>query len=328
MQIWVRTEASARIGLGHFMRCFAIAEAARHSGFPVTFLLNDTADAIKSRLAQIGAGCLRLDTPIGSPEDAAALRAIVPRGEVILLDSYALGADFYADLYTDYRLAVMDDLAEVRPLQVHLVINAAVSASADLYAAITPGARLCLGPEYAAIRQEFRRFYPLPRRAHICVLFGGSDPKGFTAVCAEALLEAAPMHDIRLIVGPANRDVDALRTLCATHPALKLYLSPDNVAEVLSGASLVVTAAGGSVGEIAAMRLPALVMVVVDNQAASLTASPYPVMDARSGWPEGFNAEVEALLGDPRARLNAAADAHTLVDGRGAERIVEAMTRV
>ncbi len=328
MHLWVRTEASAQIGLGHFMRCFAVAEAARHRGIAVTFLLNEASETIHSRLAQIGAGCRRLETVLGSPRDAAAIRASVPTGELLLVDSYAVRAEFYADLYADYRLAVFDDLAQVRPLNVHLVINAAASASPDIYTQIAPDAQVCLGPDYAPIRHEFRRTYPTSGRAHISVLFGGSDPKGFTALCAEALLAVAPRYDIRLIVGPANGDVDALRRLCAAHPALKLYLSPDNVAEVLSGASLVVTAAGGSVGEVAAMGLPALVMVVVDNQAALLNASPYPVMDARDGWPEGFNEKVKTLLSDVLGRVTVTARAHALVDGRGAERIVEAMTRV
>lgn len=328
MHLWVRTEASAQIGLGHFMRCFAVAEAARHRGMAVTFLLNESTEAIRSRLAQIGAGCRRLETAIGSPQDAAAIRTSVPTGELLLVDSYAVGSEFYTDLCADYRLAVFDDLAQVRPLSVHLVINAAASALPEVYAEIAPDAQLCLGPDYAPIRHEFRRSYPTSGRAHISVLFGGSDPKGFTALCAEALLEVAPRYDIRLIVGPANRDVDALRRLCAAHAALKLYLSPDNVAEVLSGASLVVTAAGGSVGEIAAMGLPALVMVVVDNQAALLSASPYPVLDARDGWPDGFKDKVKTLLSDVLGRVTGAARAHALVDGRGAERIVEALTRV
>lgn len=328
MHLWVRTEASARIGMGHFMRCFAIAEEARLRGFPVTFLLNDASAAVKSRLARIGADCRRIEARIGSPEDAAAIRSIVPHGDWLLLDSYGFDAESYDRLYADYRLAVMDDLGEIRPLHAHLIVNASATASQLPYEEIAPEAKLCLGSDFAQIRQEFRRAYPLPRRGHICVMFGGSDPKGFTARCAQALLEISPPVDIRLIAGPAHTQVDDLRRLCAAHPALKLYLAPDNVAEVLSGATLVITAAGGSVGEIAAMSLPALVMVVVDNQAAALKASAYPVMDARKGWPDDFDITFDVLFSDPYLRRDVALRAHALVDGEGCARIVEAMTHV
>ncbi|MDC7682756.1 UDP-2,4-diacetamido-2,4,6-trideoxy-beta-L-altropyranose hydrolase [Asticcacaulis sp. BYS171W] len=325
MRMWVRTEASTRIGLGHFMRCFAIAEEARHHEIEVVFLLNEAPDAAIARLQSIGAKWRWMETRIGSPENAAAIKTVVPKGDVLLLDSYAFDADSYDRLSADYYLAVMDDLAEVCPLKAHLIVNAAGSAVDLPYAEIAPDATLCLGPDYAQIRREFRRHYPAPRRPHICIMFGGSDPKGLTAICAEALLESAPAMDIRLIVGPANANVDALRQLCAKRAGLKLYLSPDNVAEVLTGAELVVTAAGGSVGEIAAMNLAALVMVVVDNQVAALKSSPFPVLDARKGWPTDFALTIEALMGDADMRREIAARAHGLIDGKGCERIIKAI---
>lgn len=327
-QLWVRTEASTRIGLGHFMRCFAIAEAARMEGINVTFLLNEVSAVVYDRTRQIGADTLCLDTPIGTSNDAHRLHRLIPKGEWLLLDSYSFDADYYDHLHTDYRLIVLDDLAEVKPLKAHMIINAAASAHDLPYDDIAPLAVKCLGPDYAQIRREFCRPYPDVTHPHLCVMFGGSDPNGLTATCAKALLEATETIAIRLIVGPANAHVDALRALSQAHPRLKLYLSPDNVAEVLFGADLVVTAAGGSIGEVAALGLAALVLVVVDNQAAALKACPYPVMDARQDWPEDFALWVQALLGDPDTRLDIARRAHALIDGRGADRIIEAMRHV
>ncbi|OYW79245.1 MAG: hypothetical protein B7Z26_08365, partial [Asticcacaulis sp. 32-58-5] len=54
-RLWIRTEASAAIGLGHFMRCFAIAEAARAKDWKVSFILNDASEAAQSHMAAIGA---------------------------------------------------------------------------------------------------------------------------------------------------------------------------------------------------------------------------------------------------------------------------------
>lgn len=324
MRIWVRTEASARVGLGHFMRCYAIAEEARTQGHEVVFLINDMAEAAMQRLINLGIRWRTLDTMVGSPEDVQAMRAVIPLGEVILCDSYAIGPDLYDNLYADYIVVAMDDMAVVRPLKVHLLINAAPSAHTRPYDEIAPEAVKCLGPAYAQIRQEFRRRYPAPRERHISVMFGGSDPFGFTALCAETLADMGAA-EVRLIAGPAHTRVDELRRLCAERPECKLYLSPDNVAEVLAGASLVVTAAGGSLNEIAAMRLCALGLVVADNQAIWLESAPFPMLDARGGWPDRFVGTVRTLLDSLDLRRGIAQRAHDQIDGRGCERIVEAI---
>jgi UDP-2,4-diacetamido-2,4,6-trideoxy-beta-L-altropyranose hydrolase len=322
--LWVRTEASQSKGMGHFMRCFAIAEQACLEGLRVTFLVNDLSDFALNRLLQIGANFISTEANIGSKEDSRALMQLIPKGDVILLDSYEFDHAFFDRLYADYMVVVMDDICDPTPLNAHIIINAAANAHELKYN--TKGQCL-LGPAFAQIRQEFRRPYPKLKHSHLSVMFGGSDPIGYTLTCAEALLNLVPDYHIRLIIGPANTQIDSIRQMCAQHCRLKLYLSPDNVAEVLNGSDLVVTAAGGSVGEVASLCLPALVMVVADNQKAALKDLPYPVLDARLKWPDSFDELTKALLNDPkRAHLNAT-KAHALVDGRGVERIIKAIQR-
>jgi len=111
-------------------------------------------------------------------------------------------------------------------------------------------------------------------------------------------------------------------------PGYELVHNPPSVAEALAGATLVVTAAGGTLGELAAMGLPALALVVVDNQAAAFDGCPYPVLDARAGPPEDLGQRVRDLLGDAEALRRIAAHAHAIVDGLGPKRILEAMTHV
>jgi len=320
MALWVRTEASHGVGLGHFMRCYAIAEQARLDGDRVTFLTGELPPQALERLRFCGIDHIYAPYAAGSADDQGFVARLVPEGQAVLLDSYGFGADYYAALSDSHFVAVMDDMAAV-PISGHVVINASIGAAQMGYAALAPQARLLLGPVYAQVRHEFRRPYPDPFRPHVCVTFGGSDPANLTAQAAQALLEVVPEVDIRLIAGPAHAHVDALRRLCAAQPRLKLYLAPDNVAEVLYGADLVVTAAGGSVYEIAAMGLPALVLVVVDNQASALRACPYPALEARGGWPEAFGRWVGAVIRNPDIGQSARAQ----VDGQGCQRILQAL---
>jgi len=71
MRLFFRTEASSAIGMGHVMRCFALAEEARARDMPVTLLLNSL-DDVRDRLEAIGADGVILP-PLGSGEDLVAL---------------------------------------------------------------------------------------------------------------------------------------------------------------------------------------------------------------------------------------------------------------
>lgn len=326
MRLWFRTQASARIGMGHFMRCFALAEAARARDIRVTFLLSELDAAAGERMAAIGADGVVTGVPVASEGDLDGV--VFGAGDWLVVDSYDATTSYLSNLNGRVRVAVFDDLNALSSFDADLLINPAQAAPAMDYAAKTR-ARLLLGADYALIRSEFiQRHRPDTDSSAIAVMFGGSDPLGLTAAVAERLHDALPGVVIKVIAGPANAHVQALMALSERLPRVRLYASPSSVAAVLAGADLVVTAAGGSVGEVAAMALPALVLVAYDNQKAALAACPYPVLDVRIGLPDYLAAMVAILMADPAKRRSDAARAHALVDGRGPARILEAMLNV
>ncbi len=326
MRLFIRTEASSAIGMGHFMRCFAIAEAAQAKGIEVTFLLNEIGETIAARLHSIGAKGLAIDGGLGSVADFMAFPALgMSRRDWLVIDSYQATEDYIRAQNRAARVAVVDDLCALEAYDCDLIINAAMAAS-DMPYGRKSGAKLLLGADYALIREEFhphRR--PAEPGSFVSIMFGGSDPTALTEACAKILHEALPASRIRLIAGPANRHTESLTAFAQKLERVEVFVSPESVAQVLSGSDLVITAAGGSVGEVAAMGLPGLVLVVYDNQAAALKACPYPVIDARTGLPADLGDRVKALMDDPARRADIAIKAHSIVDGKGPQRIVEAM---
>jgi len=322
-RLFFRTEASTEIGMGHFMRCFAIAEEARGEGSQVTFLMNRIDNAVMPWLEQIGAFGQVLPTTIGSDDDLAHLD--LSRQDWLVIDSYKATAAYVAAARQRACVAVIDDLNALACYDCDLLINTALSASATDYADKT-SARLLLGADYALVREEFcapRR--PTADQPFVVVMFGGSDPTGLTPAVATALHAAMSEVTVRVIAGPANRQIAVLQALSKKYPRIQLHISPPSVAQVLYGAELVLTAAGGSVGEIAAMGLAALVLVVYDNQKAALEACPFPVMDVRDGLPLDLANRVKRLLADPSARDEIASHAAAMIDGEGPVRILNAM---
>ena len=320
-RLFIRTEASNAVGMGHFMRCFAIAEEARARGIEVRFVVSIISDPVADRCRRIGAAVRATGSLPG--EDVAMVAAMLKPDDWLLIDSYAASADYVSDLHKVARVAVIDDLAALPRYDGDLVINAAQSASASTYRARTQ-AKLLLGAPYALIRREFRDAAKGAGSA-VGIMFGGSDPRQLTGGCAALLRQALPDRRLVVVAGPAHIHTDALRALAAADPLIDLHIDPPSVAGVLAGCDLVLTAAGGSVGEMAAMGLAALVLVLYDNQKAALEQCPFPVIDARGDLPTDLGARAKALLDDPAGLKAIAEKAHRIVDGKGPARIVEAM---
>ncbi|ESQ85833.1 hypothetical protein AEAC466_01255 [Asticcacaulis sp. AC466] len=330
MRLLIRTEASPQIGMGHFMRCFAIAETARAQGIPVTFLLNELGDAAAARLDEIGAAGVAVGGSPGSAADfmaTGALNLSRDRGW-LLIDSYQVTEDYLTLQTHAARVAVIDDMNALARYDCDLIINPAQAARRTDYERKT-SARLCLGADYALIRKEFLQHGDEAcDDGFIAILFGGSDPLQLSGRCARLLRETLPDTPIRIIAGPANIHTADLMRLEQELNVVSVVQNPASVAQALRGASLVLTAAGGSVGEMAAMGLPALVLVVYDNQASALKACQYPVIDVRAGLPDDLAREIKQLMDDPARRANIAHHAHAVVDGNGPKRIVEVMKNV
>lgn len=320
-RLFIRTEASTQTGMGHFMRCFAVAETAVARNIPVHFLVSHLDAAVTER-------CLpgmTIDAVGDFGPDVEGMKRVILPDDWLLIDSYKATAGYIAELHGVTRVAVLDDLVELDRFDCDLLINPAMAASFEVYGPRT-AARMLLGPDYALIRREFREpGAPLMTGPSVAVMFGGSDPTGLTPEVARRLHDALPDVAIKVIIGPASQQLSHLEILAEHLPRLHLFWSPDDVGRVLACSDLVVTAAGGSVGEVAAMGLPALVLVVYDNQKAALTACPFPVIDMRTGLPDDLAARVADLLADDDRRHLIATRAHEIVDGRGVGRILEAM---
>ncbi|MCT9627610.1 UDP-2,4-diacetamido-2,4,6-trideoxy-beta-L-altropyranose hydrolase, partial [Pseudarthrobacter equi] len=65
-------------------------------------------------------------------------------------------------------------------------------------------------------------------------------------------------------------------------PAVRVVVNPPSVVPLFLGAGLVVSAAGGTIGELVALGLPALSVVVAQNQVAASVDGPYPCVDGRT----------------------------------------------
>lgn len=343
-----RADGGETIGLGHIMRCLAVAEALMEREIPCLFAATALPDAAERRLAASGAGVLRLNGLAGGDEDRAATVALAARAGAVVLDGYGFDAGYRAAVAAAGRpVLAFDDGAFTGPhppgpLSAALVVNASPGATPADYAVSAPGARLLLGPAHAPVRREVRQaaarpLPPLDGRRSILLTFGGSDPLALTAPCIRLLAPCLP-PDAKLVVvvGGGSPWLEACRAAAAPFAErVAVHYDTPAMGDLMAGAGLAVSAAGGTVAELAALAVPALLAVVADNQApaaAVVGAAGMPawcrVVDVRGGGDEAaarITAAALTLWNDPTQRLAMSAAARGRVDGQGAGRIAQAL---
>jgi UDP-2,4-diacetamido-2,4,6-trideoxy-beta-L-altropyranose hydrolase len=323
------TEVSQSVGLGHFMRCFALAEEAAHQGITSHFFLNQITPALSKRLESIKANW---DT-LSSEMEEVCLKYEVSELDWWVIDSYQVTAEFICKLREKSRVLVIDDLCTLEFYDCDLILNASPFAAAIGYETKFRSTRLLAGPSYSLIRSEFRKakvrheslMSPTKR---IGIMMGGSDPLGLTKSVLQLLLSALPDYEFLIIMGETAHDKKSIKELSETEGRIDLNINPPALAELLLTTDLVVSAAGGSIGELCAIGQMAVALVVVDNQIGALKNCPYPTLDCRNGLAIELVVTVIKALEASKENFQIRNKAQSLVDSNGCQRILHEMLQL
>jgi UDP-2,4-diacetamido-2,4,6-trideoxy-beta-L-altropyranose hydrolase len=338
----IRADAGPRVGVGHLMRCLALAEAWRQRDGEVVIVAGDLPDGLAERMASVGASSRIVSAQQDSGgwlgETAAAQDAAW-----IVIDGYGFGPDYMAAAgQSDRPVLMIDDDARHDGYPVQALLNQNLHARAENYADKTDAA-LMLGPRHALIRgalsawKDWVRGMPV-RANRILVTLGGADLGGHTAkvIAALAVLQQrAPDLDLqaRVAVGGANPRLNALREAAADHNGIKILFDIKDMERQISWCDIALSASGSTVWELALFQTPMLLATaapVEEPVAASLADAGAALVLGRL---EDQNAAAIAagrlaLADDPARRASLADAAARLVDGNGAARVVEQMLAI
>jgi RimJ/RimL family protein N-acetyltransferase len=109
-------------------------------------------------------------------------------------------------------------------------------------------------------------------------------------------------------------------------PGVEVIPPTPSLAELLASADLVVSAAGVTLLELCCIGVPAALVRIADNQKAGYEAAVTQGLAAGLGTdPRDHLPELRALLLHPEQRKAMADKAMAVVDGRGADRVLDAM---
>ncbi|MBK1633380.1 UDP-2,4-diacetamido-2,4,6-trideoxy-beta-L-altropyranose hydrolase [Thiohalocapsa halophila] len=356
MNIALRTDASARIGLGHLARCRTLARALREAGATGHFICRahpgHQIDALRAEGYRVSA----LPSPplqqqaadadyaawlgVSQTQDAAeTITALTnnqqPKTNILIIDHYALDSTWEQRLRpTVDRILVIDDLANRRHECELLLDQNFTENAAERYRGLVPAhARLLLGPSYALLRPEYAQARQALRARdgavrRVLVFFGGTDPDNLTGRALAALSDPALAHlALDVVVGANNPHADSLAAQAAARGNTQLHPPRPHLADLMTQADLAIGAGGATTWERCCLVLPSLVVSIAENQRPACLALADAGLIDYLGHKDRVTTDrlrraLQALLDDPEQRQHLAAAGAALVDGRGVERVV------
>ncbi|WP_422931563.1 UDP-2,4-diacetamido-2,4,6-trideoxy-beta-L-altropyranose hydrolase [Singulisphaera sp. PoT] len=327
----IRTDAGPAIGFGHAMRCLALAQAWQDQGGRVVFAMSASVPSFEDRLQREGITFRQILADPGSEQDAASTLTLAEGASAIVLDGYHFTDSFQQTIKRGgIPLLAIDDDGHTSHRHADIVLNQNISAHEISYRS---GPMFLLGTRYAMLRREFREATWIDRdfsksASKILVTLGGGDPGLVLSNVIQALCRLHVRDvKIRLIAGPASGRLESLRQgREVLGSRLEILGAVEDMPAEIAWADIALTAAGSTCWELAFMGLPALTIVLAENQRGIARGMDAAGATRNLGWHQDLSAStltegLEALIEDHIARRSMSERGRTIVDGRGAERV-------
>ena len=326
-----RADASAALGAGHVIRCLALFSAFRRAGWSTGLAATAETFDVAARLP-LTEPIERLIVSGRAAREPAELASYWTRGvDALVVDHYRRDADFEEGCRIWAKhIVVFDDVAH-RVHDADILVSAGATTD-DAYRPLVPeNCRILVGARHAVIRPEFieARQRALARRSarpveRILVSFGLSELGQKTKLALDAL----EMVDYRGAVDVVMPSGGSSAARCKA--AVTFHDAGANMPKLMITADLAIGAAGGTAWERCHLGLPTVFLIDGENQCGIAEA----IADAGAGThagsadamtPERLASAIAGLIADAEGCLRMAKAAAELVDGRGAERVVDVL---
>lgn len=342
MNIAFRTDASIHTGIGHFMRCLALADVLRRNGAYIQFVCCDLPEHLRSLLAERQYELREL--PLPTTEDCGhqtvqsldAARTIEALSSVawdwLVVDHYGLFALWETAMRSlAKKILVVDDLADrAHDCDLLLDQNFYSDMESRYQAKVPRHCKLLVGPRYALLREEFPwlRQSVKPRTGavrRILVCFGGIDGDNYTLSAIRALDNlGGPEWHVDVVIGFPHPFRTEIESACAAN-RFECHVQSNRMGELMARADLFIGAGGSTTWERCCLGLPGLTLALAPNQRRCVQDGAlhgFLYAPALSGGAEAsIQLHLRAMMDNPMLLRQMSLKGLELVDGRGTQRV-------
>ena len=326
MRLVFRTDASQEIGTGHVVRCASLASFLRDAGHEILFCCRDEPGNMIGWLQERGFAV----TVIGA-DDAAQTRVAAQGADWLVVDHYGLDAAWEKAARDSVRLFALDDLGRGHDCALLLDQNYANPAHARYTAQVPEGCEILLGPHYALVRPEFAAHRaaslarPRDSLSRLLVFMSGIDAENETSKALAGI--AASRHRtvaVDVVIGASNPHRATVEAACGALANAQLHVQTARMAKLMAGADLMLCAGGSATWERCTLGLPALLVILADNQVGIAESLAQEGAHRTLGWYNQIAAADYATALDiitPQDISSMSRAAAAICDGQGIARV-------
>lgn len=276
-KVYIRCDGGTDIGMGHVVRCLALAEMIRDH-FDVIFVLQSTSENIHEMIAHEGYQQVVLLRNEDPTSDAEAFKVHLTNDDIVVLDSYKFKSEYQQTLKSVIRaLVVVDDLHGWHHYA-DVVINHANGLNQEDYSC-EPYTRILLGFDYLLIRPAFLKRRSVghlkSKISKFLISMGAADVGNLTSKFAKALLDLKCVEQITLLVSSINphlKEIHQLEDQNAERIKIISNINATALIENLLDTDFVICPASSISLESVSLQVGLLIGYTADNQMANYKA--------------------------------------------------------
>lgn len=263
-KVLFRADGNQDIGLGHLMRCLALAEMLGPA-YRRRLAIVQPVPAVVHLIEEKGIETVWLE------RSEHFVGAIEP-DEVTVLDGYGFDEAYQRTVREQAKtLVYIDDLVTGHQVA-DVVINHAGGVTSNDYQA-EPYTQFLLGPHYAMLRLPF--FVPqtsIPQEGPIFVSLGGADPSNTTVRVLEGLFSCFKTLKqewrVHVVIGPMQQNRPTIEAFQIGFRHLKILssLTAEQMVAELNKCQLSITACSTVAYEVCSVGRPLIAIQTADNQ--------------------------------------------------------------
>lgn len=339
MRILFRADADTEIGMGHVMRCLALAHASQSFG-EIAFVTTSLNKSIEQRLKLDNVSVFQIDALRGSQKDARETIRWVDdfKADWLVLDGYQFVSGYQQLLHANsIKTLLIDDMGKKGRYRTELILNQNIYAHDRLYDDREPYSKLLLGCKYTLLRKEFaawrnwEREIPVIAR-RILVTLGGSDKTNMTTKVIDCLDKIKRSNiEVTVIAGQLNPHYQELiARIDKSDRLITLKTDIKDMPRYIAHADLVIAAGGSTCYELAFMATPFVTIVLAENQSEIAKHFANNGISIDMGWYEYLTSEslaevITEVVENKELRYKMSHKGKDLIDGYGAVKVANAM---
>jgi len=261
MKISIITEGFSETGYGHITRCLSLYQAFEEKHIYPTLYINGDHN-IKSLLPDSN------HKIIDWAAHPTKLIGEIKNSDVIIIDSYLAGKDFYNNILRLAKVQLFIDDTLRLDYPDGIILNGTINSESFPYKK-KPGNEYLLGAKYIPLRKEFwktenRKFNNEP--SSILITIGATDIQNLTGTILRSLQENFPSVKKNVVIGRGFTNKNEIETLC--NNSTELFFSPQAslMRDLMLYSDIAITAAGQTLYELAVTGTPSIAIAVAENQ--------------------------------------------------------------